>query len=67
MQSLTHGPNLADEAIKSRLLQEVPDLETEHEAIHTWKIEDWKDLPRKTHGPTFECGGYPWYDEMGPG
>ncbi|KAI9798682.1 MAG: hypothetical protein M1833_004671 [Piccolia ochrophora] len=53
---------LADdyEAMKPRVLQEIPDLETESEAVHTWQIEDWRRLPKKSHGPVFQCGGFPW-------
>ena len=48
------------EAIKARYLPIPADLEVEAEAHHTWDIENWKSLNRREHGPTFECGGYPW-------
>ncbi|KAI9707767.1 MAG: hypothetical protein M1836_000729 [Candelina mexicana] len=53
---------LADdfEGIKARILPEQPDLETESETVSTWKIENWRNLPRKEHGPIFYCGGHPW-------
>lgn len=36
------------------------DLEIETEGHHTWNIENWRNLPRKEHGPVFEVGGHPW-------
>jgi len=36
------------------------DQETEAEVHNTWKIEDWRSLTRREHGPQFECGGHPW-------
>lgn len=50
----------ADEAMKRLVLKELPDLETESEAVSTWNIEGWRHLPKRTHGPTFYCGGHPW-------
>lgn len=52
----------ADEfdAIMKRLLPELPDQETEAEAIDTWEIRDWRSLPRREHGPVFKCGEHPW-------
>lgn len=44
----------------ARVLPKDPDLETEAEAWHTWHIQDWRKMKRKEHGPTFECGGFPW-------
>ncbi|KAI9369494.1 hypothetical protein BJX61DRAFT_545515 [Aspergillus egyptiacus] len=44
----------------ARLLPKDPDLETEDETWHTWKIQDWRKMKRKEHGPTFQCGGFPW-------
>jgi hypothetical protein len=29
--------------------------------VHTWAIENWRDHPRRDHGPIFEAGGHPWY------
>ena len=49
-----------DEAIKSRLLPLVPDLEVESEGHATWNIEDYRRLPKRVHGPSFEVGGHPW-------
>jgi len=43
-----------------RVLEDIPDTETETETYHTWHIEKWRTLPRREHGPIFECGGSPW-------
>ncbi|KAI9828435.1 MAG: hypothetical protein M1832_002863 [Thelocarpon impressellum] len=53
---------LADnhEAMKAKLFQDSGDLEIETEAVSTWKIEGWRHLKKKEHGPIFECGGHPW-------
>lgn len=48
------------EAMKKRYLPELPDLETDSEALHTWDIQRWRHLSRKEHGPVFHCGGNPW-------
>lgn len=45
----------------SRVLPVDPDLETEGETYHTWHIKNWTKLPRREHGPKFECAGAPWY------
>lgn len=50
--------------MKSRVLPLLPDLEVESEAVHTWELENWRNLPRRARGPIFECGGHPWY--VGP-
>ena len=46
--------------MKARLLPEIPDLEIEAEAVHTWSIENYRSLARKERGPIFQCGGHPW-------
>ena len=51
-----------DDAMKIRLLPRLPDLEIEDEAVSTWNIEDYRDLPTKVRGPKFVCGGHPWYE-----
>ncbi|KAI9847957.1 MAG: hypothetical protein M1837_001474 [Sclerophora amabilis] len=48
------------QAMKARLLHDFPDIETESEAVHTWPLEGWRQLPKKERGPTFQCGGHPW-------
>lgn len=51
----------ADEAMKSVVLPRlVEDPEILADAVHTWHIENWTELPRKEHGPVFEAGGNPW-------
>ena len=49
------------EAMKTRYLVKLPDLDVESEAIHTWNIEDYRSLSKKERGPNFDCGGHPWY------
>lgn len=48
------------EAMKERWMPAIPDLEIEAEATHTWDIEGWRTLPKRTHGPIFQAGGHPW-------
>lgn len=48
------------DAMKLRVLPKDADLETDSEAVHTWVIDDWRHLEKKTRGPKFECGGHPW-------
>lgn len=47
--------------MKARILPELPDQETETESVFTWKIENWRNLPKKERGPIFQCGGHPWW------
>lgn len=28
--------------------------------VHNWSIENWRDHPRRDHGPIFQAGGHPW-------
>ena len=51
---------MVDEAMKSRVLVPLPDLEIESEAVNTWNIEGYRSLNKKEHGPIFQCGGHPW-------
>lgn len=48
------------EAMRDRFLPALPDYETEAEAVFTWDIQNWRSLPRRTHGPVFHCAGHPW-------
>ncbi|PNS16491.1 hypothetical protein CAC42_225 [Sphaceloma murrayae] len=48
------------DAMKERWMPQLPDLEVEAEATHTWEIEGWRTLPKRTHGPMFQAGGHPW-------
>jgi ubiquitin carboxyl-terminal hydrolase 7 len=48
------------EAMLARFMPPLPDQETEAEAWHTWDITEWQKQPKRTHGPTFTCGGHPW-------
>jgi hypothetical protein len=45
----------------ARVLPKDPDLETEAETYNTWHIQEWRKLRKKEHGPSFECGGFPWF------
>ncbi|KAI9676402.1 MAG: hypothetical protein M1817_000559 [Caeruleum heppii] len=53
---------LADDfdGMKTKVLPDLGDLEVESEAVSTWNIENWRQLPRRQQGPIFECGGHPW-------
>ncbi|KZF20341.1 ubiquitin thiolesterase [Xylona heveae TC161] len=55
-------PVLANDyaAMRAKVLPNIPDLETGFETEYTWKIENWRNLSRREHGPTFQCGNYPW-------
>lgn len=57
---LTRNAAHTDTAMMARVLPQTPDLETADETHNTWRIKDWRKLDRKVHGPTFECGGFPW-------
>ncbi|KAM5441568.1 ubiquitin-specific protease ubp15 [Microsporum ferrugineum] len=48
------------EAMMAKALPVDPDLEVEAETYHTWHIKNWTKLPRREHGPKFECAGAPW-------
>lgn len=45
------------ELVLPPLLEEPKILE---DVVNTWKVENWRSLAKKEHGPTFEAGGYPW-------
>ena len=51
---------IADEAMKVRIQNKLPDLEVEAETYSTWHIENYRQLNKKERGPIFQCGGYPW-------
>ena len=46
--------------MKELVLVDKEGLETLDEVHNTWHIERWRNMGRKEHGPTFECGGSPW-------
>ena len=56
------SPPLADDfdAMRDRFMPALPDYETEAESYHTWDITNWRQLPKRTHGPVFHCAGHPW-------
>ncbi|KAJ5562977.1 hypothetical protein N7535_002578 [Penicillium sp. DV-2018c] len=47
-------------AMMAKVLPALPDLETLEECSHSWHIKDWRKMERKSHGPIFQCGGFPW-------
>lgn len=48
------------EAMRNHWMPELPELETESEAYHTWDIESWRTMPKRNHGPGFSAGGHPF-------
>ncbi len=50
--------------MKTKVLPPIQDLEIEVEEVSTWYIDDWRALKQKERGPTFLCGGQPWYVGM---
>ncbi|KAM0723899.1 hypothetical protein Q7P37_000889 [Cladosporium fusiforme] len=48
------------EAMKERYMPALPEYETEAEAVFTWEIENWRQLPKRSHSPVFHCAGHPW-------
>ncbi|KAI5780859.1 hypothetical protein EDC01DRAFT_257890 [Geopyxis carbonaria] len=48
------------EAMMKYIFPHDPTLEIASQTIHTWEIRDWQKMERRSHGPTFECGGSPW-------
>lgn len=53
---------LADdfEAMRDRFMPALPEYETQAEAFFTWDITNWRQQPKRTHGPVFHCAGHPW-------
>lgn len=53
---------LADDhdAMVKRFMPASPEYEILAETHHTWEIQNWRQLPKRTNGPTFQCGGSPW-------
>jgi len=49
------------EAMKELALQPLAeDPPIKDTVVNTWKVENWRQLSKKEHGPIFEAGGYPW-------
>lgn len=52
---------IVDDAMKeivlTHLTEEPRILE---DVVNTWKVENWRQLNKKEHGPIFQAGGYPW-------
>ena len=44
----------------AKILPKNPDLEIADEVVSTWRLSDWRKMERKSHGPIFQCGGFPW-------
>ncbi|CAG8316997.1 unnamed protein product [Penicillium salamii] len=47
-------------AMMAKILPKNPDLEIADEVVSTWRLSDWRKMERKSHGPVFQCGGFPW-------
>ncbi|KAH6707477.1 ubiquitin carboxyl-terminal hydrolase-like protein [Leptodontidium sp. MPI-SDFR-AT-0119] len=62
------GPRADEfETMIETVLTPLPELPPTLEIkTHTWEIENWKDLPRRTKGPIFYAGGHPWRVLMFP-
>ena len=56
--SLPHADEY--EAMRDRFMPALPEYETEAEMHFTWEIQNWRQLPKRTHGPIFRCAGHPW-------
>lgn len=48
------------EAMKERFLPALPEYETQAEAVFTWNITNWRQLPKRSHSEVFNCAGHPW-------
>lgn len=44
-----------------KVLPDLGELEVEAEGHHTWEVDNWGSLPKRTSGDVFEVGGAPWY------
>lgn len=57
---LTCANEIADEAMKNRILPKIDDLEPADESVFTWNLENYRSLRQKERSPIFSCGGHPW-------
>ena len=48
------------QAMRDRFMPVLAEYETKEEVHYTWDIENWRQLPKKTHSPVFYCAGHPW-------
>jgi ubiquitin carboxyl-terminal hydrolase 7 len=46
------------EAMKCRIFPPLDDLEALAEGYNTWHIDDWKGLPERSNGPSFDVGNH---------
>jgi hypothetical protein len=60
---LTNTGSFAVKVIMNKILDGQEDQEIESEGYNTWTINNWKSLGKKEHGPNFDVGGIPWYEE----
>lgn len=44
----------------------IDEPETLEDVVYTWKVESWRSLNKKEHGPIIEAGGFPWYGLNNP-
>ncbi|KAB5575494.1 hypothetical protein GE09DRAFT_594410 [Coniochaeta sp. 2T2.1] len=45
------------EIVLPQLVEEPRILE---DVVDTWTVESWRNQPKKTRGPVFQAGGFPW-------
>lgn len=55
-------PDASDyEAMKEIVLPTLIDEpRTLEDVVYTWKVDSWRALPKKEHGPIIQAGGFPW-------
>lgn len=54
-----------DDAIKEIVLPPlVEEPKVLSDTVFTWTVENWRQQNKKEHGPTFQAGGYPWYEPL---
>jgi ubiquitin carboxyl-terminal hydrolase 7 len=39
----------------------IDEPQTLEDVVYTWKVDSWRALPKKEHGPIIQAGGFPWY------
>lgn len=49
-----------DKAMFLKVCPPQDDLETECESSFVWKIDSWRKLEKRLHGPAFNLGGFEW-------
>lgn len=54
-------PALSDQAFAQMHLTGSADLEEEDFQIFTWRLKDYRSLPKKLSSDKFMCGGHEWW------